>query len=111
MATRLGNRAARLVYEAVLSRDRRSPGERLRDVLGLDAGELLSDMVRMYSLAPVPGVEPGEAGRMLEEMLDQVLRDPNVWAFLVAARELDIHGTAGTLPGISREEFLGDSGG
>lgn len=109
MATRLGNRAAVIVYEAVLQGDQRSPGKKLRDVLGLGPEELLDDMVRMYKQAPVPGVEPGEARRMLEEMLNQVLRDPNVWAFLVAARELDIHGAAGTLPGVSREEFLGDS--
>ena len=111
MATRLGNQAARLVYEAVLQGDKRSPGERLRDVLGLGPEELLDDMAKMYTQAPVPGVGPGEARRMLEEMLSRVLRDPNVWAFLVAARELDIHGAAGTLPGISRREFLGDSRG
>ena len=109
MATSLGNKAARLVYEAVLRGDRRSPGEKMRDILGLGPGDLLDDMLQMYMRAPVPDMDAGEARRILEGMLDGVLRDPNVWAFLVAARELDLHGAAGTLPGMKREEFLDDS--
>ncbi|HID42009.1 MAG TPA: hypothetical protein EYP33_07670 [Pyrodictium sp.] len=109
MATRLGNKVARLVYEAVLRGDKRNLREKLRDVLGLGPEELLDDMLRMYMQAPVPGVDAEKARKLLEEMLGIALRDPNVWAFLVAARELDLHGVAGTLPGISREEFLGDS--
>ncbi|WP_058370740.1 bifunctional adenosylcobinamide hydrolase/alpha-ribazole phosphatase CbiS [Pyrodictium occultum] len=111
MATRLGNTVARLVREAVLRGDRRSLGERLRGALGLGPEELLEDMLRMYRRAPVPGVSLEEASRLLQEMLDRVLRDPNVWAFLVAARELDIHGVSGTLPGLSRGGFEADSRG
>ncbi len=109
MATRLGNEAARLAYRAVLMSDNRGPEERLRDILGLGVEELLDDMERLYSTAPVPGVDAAEARRMLHRMLVELLRDPNVWAFLAAARWLDIMGHSGALPGVDPESFDADT--
>jgi len=109
MATRLGNTVARLVYSAIVKGDDRSLDEKLRGFLGLGVEELVEEALRIYRAAPVPGVPEQAVKQRIRSMLEKALRDPNVWSFIVAARELDLYGAAGLIPGLSREEFLGDS--
>jgi len=109
MATRLGNSVARLVHSAVIKGDDRGLEERLRGFLGLGLEDLVDEAMRVYRVAPVPGVSEQVVRSKLRSMLERVLRDPNVWSFVVAARELDLYGAAGLIPGVTREEFLGDT--
>ncbi len=108
-ATSLGWRVARLVRDAVLSGDSRGLGERLKGAIGLDLDEVLGDALRLYSEAPVPGVAREEAERLLRRILERLLRDPNIWALLVAVRAADEHGAAGAIPGLTRDEYETDS--
>lgn len=109
MATRLGNGVARLVYNAVISGDDRSLDERLQGFLGLGIDELVEDAARVYQVAPVPGFSEQVVRDKLRSMLEKALRDPNVWSFILAARELDLYGAAGLIPGVSRKEFVEDT--
>ena len=109
MATRLGNTIARMVYSAVIKGDDRDLDKRLRDFLGLGINELIEEALRVYRAAPVPGVTEQLVRDKLRSMLEKVLKDPNVWSFILAARELDLYGISGLIPGVSREEFLGDT--
>ncbi len=107
-ATTIGSEASRLTYEAVKS-FAPPPEERLKDLVGLSLEDLVADGVTLYSSAPVPGV-PGEATvPALREELERLLRDPNVWALVYAARELDLIGASGLLPGLGADEFAADS--
>jgi len=108
MATRLGNRAARLVWRAVVAGDERSVEERLRGFLGVGLRELVEDAAKLYAEAPLG--DPGGFEKIFAEKLAMVLRDPNVWSLIIAARELDLYGSSGLIPGVSEEEFNRDSG-
>lgn|GEM_PF-324618 len=110
-ATRVGHGVARAVWEAVIEKGVKllDINDRLRSAIGLSVDELVGEAMRAYGEAPVPGLSEGEVRARLRKLLLKVLRDPNVWAFLIAARELDLHGVAGTIPGLSREEFLRDT--
>ncbi len=107
-STSVGGKAASLVYRVVTSTQRR-PEDVLRSVLGLTLDDLASDAMVLYKRAPVPGVPDEEVRRLVTATLRDLLSDPNVWAFLIAARELDIIGSAGLIPGLSAEEFEQDS--
>lgn len=111
LATIHGNEAARLVWRAVVKGDDRSLEERIKGVLGVGIDELVEDAVRLYKEAPVPGTSPEEAERLVRRELAKVLRDSNLWALLIAAREADLHARAGSIPGLSREEYLSDTRG
>jgi alpha-ribazole phosphatase CobZ len=108
-ATRLGRAVAEAVYRVVVSKafsvDR---GELLRRVTGLGAGDVLEIFSQVYSRASIPGLGVEEAREVARRYLDRILEDPNVWSFLIAARELDLHGLSGTIPGIGAGEFRGD---
>ena len=81
-----GGEAAELVYRLVLEGDERSMEERLAGLIGVGLDSLVADAVRAYSSAPVPGVEASEFAGMIREILEQALRDQNVWTLLAAAR-------------------------
>ncbi len=108
-ATRLGWRVARLVRDAVLAGDSRGPGERLRGVIGLGLDELVEEALRLYAEAPIPGLDERRVADELRGILGWLLRDPNVWAVLVAMRAADEHGVAGAIPGLGRGEYEADT--
>ncbi len=108
LGTEVGDELFRLVHDVVL----KAMGGleldfELRAYLGLGYGDLLKLTVDTYNTAPVPGVlDVAEEAR---RVLDAVLADPNVWAFIYAAGELDAKGSAGTFRGLAREEHGEDS--
>ncbi len=108
LATTIGGKVAALTYKAITS-VARDEKELLAWVLGAGIKELKEDAVRLYRAAPVPGITDDTAIRLFESELEELLSDPNVWAFLIAARELDIIGSSGLIPGLTRAEFEADS--
>jgi len=100
-ATELGQRVARLVYELVVALDAYDLFER---ALGATRREFSQAFAALLKEAPLP-VEEGEELREL----DKILRDPNVWALILAASELDAMGARGLIPGLSAEEFKSDT--
>jgi alpha-ribazole phosphatase CobZ len=98
-----------VVYKAVISKavggDR---GKLLKRVTGLGVEDVLEIFSQVYSRASIPGLSTGEAKEIARKHLGRALEDPNVWSFLIAARELDLHGLSGTIPGIGAEEFRRD---
>ncbi len=108
LGTDVGEELYRLVREAVV----KALGDlgvdwELRQNLGVGYGDLLNVALELYSKAPVPGA--GEVGEAVKEILDAYLADPNVWAFIYAAGELDAKAAAGCHRGLTAEEHAGDS--
>ncbi len=110
-ATETGSIVSRIVYEAIVSHalEKRGIEERFRDIFGVDLEWVVEEALRVYERAPVSGVELDEVKEEFRDILHGLLRDPNIWALGLAARNLDYHGLAGTIPGLSRDEYLGDS--
>ncbi|MCE4602957.1 MAG: adenosylcobinamide amidohydrolase [Desulfurococcales archaeon] len=111
LATIHGNEAARLVWRAVVKGDNRSVDERLKGILGVSIDELVDDATRLYRAAPIPGVSPGKAREAIRREMARMLKDPNLWTLLTAAREADLHARASSIPGLAREEYLNDTKG
>ena len=110
-ATPVGSETAKLVYEAMVSAGLKSMGveERFRNIFGVDLSWVTEAAAKIYRRAPIPSLSEAEVGREVETELRELLRDPNIWALALAARNLDWHGLAGTLPELSRDEYLSDS--
>ncbi len=111
MATLHGGEAARLVHKIIVEADDRSLESRLKGALGLGLDELVEDAVKLYSTAPVPGVSTGRVREIVKEEISRMLKDPNVWAILVAAREADLHARTSTIPLLPGESYLKDTPG
>ena len=111
MATLHGREAARLVHRIIVEADDRGLESRLKGILGLGVDELVEDAVKLYSMAPVPGISTIEARGMLKEEIGRILKDPNVWAILTAAREADLHARTSTIPLLPGESYLEDTPG
>jgi alpha-ribazole phosphatase CobZ len=107
-ATTVGSKVASLVYRAIVS-EKPSREQVLSWALGLSLEELVDDAMKLYRSAPVPGVAEGKVKEMVARELSHILQDPNVWAFIVAARENDIRGQEGLLPGLGSDEFAADT--
>ncbi len=108
-ATLLGWRAALLTALAVAYGDRRGPLEKLADRLGLTVGEVLGDIEKLYSAAPVPGVEAGRVREAAGRVLERLASDPNIAALVAAAGLLDALGSVGGVTGLSVEDYEADS--
>ena len=110
-ATPIGSEAAKLVYEAMISAGLKGMGveERFRNIFGVDLSWVAEAAAKIYRRAPIPSLSEAEVEREVETELRELLRDPNIWALALAARNLDWHGLAGTLPELSRDEYLSDS--
>ncbi|MCX8165840.1 MAG: bifunctional adenosylcobinamide hydrolase/alpha-ribazole phosphatase CbiS [Acidilobaceae archaeon] len=111
MGTRLGSAVSRAIYEGLVREGMRRLGAEgmAANALGLGLEEMVEIAMNLYSLAPVPGLSSERVRGELRETILRYLADPNVMAFLIAARELDLHALAGSLPGLSREEAEADS--
>ena len=107
--TRLGASVGLAVYNIIVEAGTRERLWYVERSLGHGIDGLARVVGELYEQAPVPGVSrewvEAEARRMLESWLG----DPNVASLIVAARELDVRGSSGALPGLSVEEFRGDS--
>ncbi len=111
MATTIGNAVAKAVREAIAERAREelSVDDVLKNLIGVDRREIVELVMEIFRAAPVEGVNEDSVRRRAMEILDALLRDPNVWTFLLASRELDVHGYSGTIPMLDRREFEADS--
>lgn len=110
-STKAGSIASSLVYKAIVSHalERRGMDERFRDIFGVDLEWVIRVALKIYEEAPVPGVKLNDVEGEVRRTLYELLRDPNTWALGLAARSLDYHGLAGTIPGLRRDEYLADS--
>jgi len=111
VATRVGGWVFNNLYGGLVELGLRRLGSEglLRNVVGLSLDDLVELAVKLYERAPVPGVDLGYVRVKIRGILQSTLRDPNVWSMLVAARELDLHATSGSIPGLSPEDHLRDS--
>jgi len=110
MSTTLGNAVAKAVHSIVAAEAMsRGPSELLRNALGLSIDDVVRVFEELYSKYPIPGAPIWKASDVARHILGRLLNDPNVWSFIVAARELDLHGRWGTIPGLSADEFRSDS--
>jgi alpha-ribazole phosphatase CobZ len=110
MSTAIGNKVAKAVHQIIVTEAMaRGADQVLKDVLGYNMEELIELFLNVYRQSPIPGVLEDFIRRKAYELLARFLKDPNVWSFLVASRELDLHGVSGTITGLSREEFMEDS--
>ncbi|MEM1734161.1 MAG: bifunctional adenosylcobinamide hydrolase/alpha-ribazole phosphatase CbiS [Pyrobaculum sp.] len=100
-ATEVGKRASRLVEKLITELDHFDLFER---ALGVSKREFVEAFAELLKKAPLSAA-PEEA--LVE--LEKFLKDPNVWAMVLAASELDALGAAGAIPGLSREEYEKDT--
>ncbi len=109
IATRIGRIVSRMIYDAITSKGRsRSLDKLLYDLLGVDRKWLVNKALEIYKEAEIPGISIDEVESLIKQYIDELFRDPNIWAFIIGAREIDIHGISNTYPLITREEFLRD---
>ncbi len=108
MATRLGGLVSQAVYRLVVSVGLKSLGVEglLRNALGIGYQELAELVAEAYSKAPLPWLSREEVKERALEKAKRLLSDPNMAALLAAARDLDLRGYAGALPGL--HGFKGD---
>lgn len=110
MSTVVGSRVAESVYRLVVRLGSRALGPLglAENALGYTLDDLVNLAMEAYRAAPVPGVGEGEVREALRRVLEGFLSDVNVASLVVAARDLDLRGLAGALPGVSAEQFRGD---
>jgi len=85
LGTEVGDELFRLVHDAVLkAMGNLDVDKKLRLSLGLGYGDLLSLILQAYAQAPVPGAQNAE--EEIRRVLNAVLRTPNIWTFIYAAR-------------------------
>lgn len=111
MYTRLGSEVAASIYYGIISKGMEKLGIEgfYRNVLGVEIVDIIDLVMRIYSRYPAPGVDERKARQEAEKILRRFLEDPNVQSLVLAARELDLHASAGSVPGLTREEHKNDS--
>lgn len=108
LGTEVGEEVYALVQEAVKkAAEPPDLDQELRRYLGVGVGDLLRLVLEAYRQAPVPGAQGVE--ETAADMLSRLLQDPNVWAFIYAAGELDAKAASGTHRGLSPQEHAQDS--
>ncbi len=110
-ATSIGSVTAKLVYNLIVSHGlaKLSIDDRLENILGVNAEWIIDTALKVYSNAPIPSVSTREIRRLVKNKLVQLLKDPNIWSMLMASHCLDNYGLAGTIPGLTRSEYIADS--
>jgi Uncharacterized conserved protein len=108
MATTHGNSIARMIHELLISFDR-DADTILKRSLGLSLSEIVDEAMIIYNKAPVPNVDEKQVYNMVYKEIESELKDPNVWSYIIAARELDLRGESNTFPFLPKEEYEKDS--
>jgi alpha-ribazole phosphatase CobZ len=110
-ATTLGGSVGLEVYKSIVERGLGILGAEgiAANALGLGVEALAGLVGEAYARAPVPGVDRGRVVEAARKLLRHWLRDPNVQALIIASRELDVHGSAGGIPGLTAPEFQADT--
>jgi alpha-ribazole phosphatase CobZ len=108
MATKHGNSIARIIHELLISFDK-DTNTMLKRSLGLSLSEIVDEAMFIYNKAPVPNIDGKQVYNMIYKELENELKDPNVWSYIIAARELDLRGESNTFPFLSKEEYERDS--
>jgi alpha-ribazole phosphatase CobZ len=110
MATTIGNNIARAVYNTIVSTGiKKGVNWMLRNCIGYDVEDLLLLFKELYTLAPIPNISIDKAIEKIRGIIYKILKDPNIWSFIIAARELDIHGAIGMIPGLAKNEYENDT--
>ena len=110
-ATNVGKEAAKLVYSAImyLAQKNVGPDNMLKYITSFSSDELVNLGMKIYEKAPVPGIKERVVEGSIRRMLGRVLKDPNTWIILRSAQSMSFCGNAGTIPGLSSQEYLRDS--
>ncbi len=110
-ATRVGAEVVRLLFTLITEKvaELADTSTRLGWLVGMGVSEFVDAAVSVYRRAPVPGVGETLVRGLIKEELGTALRDPNVWALLMASKFLDDAGVAGGIPGLGRGDYLADS--
>ncbi len=111
MSTTIGGWISDIIYRRLVETGLRILGTSgfLYNTLGLTLEELVDLIVKLYEQAPIPGVTSEHVREEAKKLLEGILRDPNVWSILIAARELDLHAVGGSIPGLKIEDHISDS--
>lgn len=109
MATTIGNAIAKTVHKMIVSKALRDEDKMFNYLTGLGKDEFLNMFRDLYRYMPIPNVSEEKAVEIARIILRKILGDPNTWSFIIAARELELHGIVGTIPNVSEEEFARDS--
>ncbi|MEM0005760.1 MAG: phosphatidylglycerophosphatase A [Ignisphaera sp.] len=110
MATSIGNSVANIVYNSIISVGIRNGIEwLLKNCIGYSMEEFLELFRNIYASTPIPNISLEKAIEKARKILHRILKDPNVWSFIIAARELDLHGSSGTVPGLTTDEYSSDT--
>lgn len=111
MATSLGNRISRAIYTSLVSKgvSRLGLEEFIYNAIGLKLEDIIDLVLRVYSRAPIPNVSESIIKTHVKNIARSVFSDPNVQALMLAARELDLHASIGSIPNITVDDFKSDS--
>ncbi len=111
LGTKIGSLVGSLVREAIMSRCREWVNEReeFKYVTSLSIEDVIEAALKVYRESPLPNVGEHEVRELVRDYVAKLLRDPNVWCSLYAAKELDLKGGEGTIRGLSVDEYLRDS--
>ncbi len=110
MATPIGNSVAKIIYNSIISIGIKNGIEwLLRNHIGYSVEDLLTLFRDIYISTPIPGISSEKAVEKARKILYRILKDPNVWSLIIAARELDLHGSSGTIPGLTIDEYANDT--
>jgi alpha-ribazole phosphatase CobZ len=110
MATRIGSWVSGKVYKRLVEKGLKRLGQEglLYNAIGLTVNEIVELMVKMYEHDNISGVTVDKFKNRARELIETILKDPNVWSILIAARELDLHSAAGSIPGLNVENYATD---
>lgn len=111
MATRIGGYIALEVYRGLINFGMELLGLEgyLYNLLGLTFEELLNIAVEVYEKAPIPSLDAKKARERLRTLIIEFLKDPNILSIIIAARELDLHASVGSIPNLTVEDYEDDS--
>ncbi|MDP8003236.1 MAG: adenosylcobinamide amidohydrolase [Caldisphaera sp.] len=110
LSTKHGNYISRLIHETLISfEENKEKDELLKRSLGLDINGLVEEAIKLYQLAPVPGKDINNIRILIKHQINNFLNDPNVWSFIIAAREIDLRGESNTFPFLAKEEYEKDT--
>ncbi len=105
MSTTIGGWVSEVLYRQLIEVGLKKLGVKglFYNTIGVSFNELVDLIVGVYSEAPIPGVTVDNVRVEVEEFLEELLEDPSVWSFLIAAREIDLHVASGSIPGLRIE--------